>query len=115
MFIQCKTGAIDFWRETCWFSVHVIIFSRKLLESYLELIRKFAKFNEDPIWDNNFELSQTDNIDETPLFMNILNTKTIVKIGSKDLISKINVQKRIHGTAILWIIADGTKSPNVSV
>ena len=50
---------------------------QKLSESYPELIRRFTKFNEDLRWDNSFELSQIANMDETPLFMNIPNTKTI--------------------------------------
>ena len=61
---------------------------QKLQESYPELIRTFTRFNEDLRWDNNIELNQNANMDETPLFMNISNTKTIAKIGSKKLISK---------------------------
>ena len=56
--------------------------SQKLPESYSELIRKSTKFNEDLRWDNNYELSLITNMDETPLLMNIHNTKMIVKIGS---------------------------------
>ena len=82
---------------------------QKLPEYYPELIRKFVRLNEDLRWDNNFELNQIVNMDETPLFMNIPNTKTITKIGSKEVNIKTHEQERIHVTEILWIIADGTK------
>ena len=61
------------------FPFRYIYVDQKLTESYLNLIRKFTKFNEDLRWDNNFELSQITNIDETPLFMNIPNTKKLLK------------------------------------
>ena len=40
-------------------------------------------------------------MDETQLLMNIPNTKTIAKIGSKEVNIKTHGQKRIHVTAIL--------------
>ena len=40
-------------------------------------------------------------MDETPLFMNIHNTKTIAKIGSNEVKAKTHAQERIHVTAIL--------------
>ena len=80
-----------------------------------ELMRKFTKFNEKLRWDNDFELSQIANMDETPLLMNITNTKTIAKIGSKEFDIKTHRQEKIHVTAILWIIADGTKLPQMLV
>ena len=62
-------------------------------ESNPELIRRFSKFNENLRWDNNFELNQIANMDETPLFMNISNTKTITKISSKEVKIKTNEKK----------------------
>ena len=59
--------------------------NQKLSESYLELIRKFIKLNEDLRWDNNFELCLIVNMDETPLLFNIPNTQTIAKIVSKEV------------------------------
>ena len=85
--------------------------SNKLPESYLKLIRKFTKYNEDLRWYNNFELSQKTNMDETILFINFPNTKMIVKIGTKGFKIKTHGQERIHVTVILWIVADGTKLP----
>ena len=84
---------------------------QKLPQSYPELMRKFTKFNEKLRSDNDFELNQIANMDETPLFMNITNTKTIAKIGSKEVDIKTHEQEKIHVTTILWIIADGTKLP----
>ena len=40
-------------------------------------------------------------MDETPLFMNMTNTKTIAKIGSKEVNIKTHSQERVHVTAIL--------------
>ena len=59
--------------------------------------------------DNNFELNQITKMDETQLFMNISKTKTITKIGWKEVNIKIHGQERIHVVAILWIVADCTK------
>ena len=50
-------------------------------------------------------------MDETPLFMNIPNTKMIVKIGSKEVNIKVHRKEWILVIAILWIVADGTKLP----
>ena len=52
---------------------------------------------------------------ETPLFVNISNTKTIAKIGSKEVNIKTHGQERIYVTAIIWIATYGTKLPNVNV
>ena len=68
---------------------------QKLPEFYLELIKKFTKLKEELRWDNNFELSQIANMDETLLFMNIPNTKTIDKIGSKEVNIKTYGQEKI--------------------
>ena len=54
-------------------------------------------------------------MDETPLFMNIPNTKTIAKIGFKEVNIKTHGQERIHVTAILWIVTNGTKLPPMLV
>ena len=48
-------------------------------------------------------------MDKTSLFMIIPNTKTITKIVSKEVKIKTHRQERIQVTAILWIVADGTK------
>ena len=40
-------------------------------------------------------------MDETPLFMNMAITKTIIKIGSKEANIKTHGQERVHVTAIL--------------
>ena len=78
-------------------------------------MRKFTKFNEKLRSDNDFELSQIVSMDETPLLMNITNTKTIAKIGSKEVNIKTYGQELIQVTAILWIIADDTKLPSMLV
>ena len=50
-------------------------------------------------------------MDETPLFKNIPNTKTIAKVCSKEVNIKTHWQEKTQITAILWIVSDGTKLP----
>ena len=88
---------------------------QKLPDSYSEKMRIFTKFNENLRKENDFDLDQIANIDETPLFMNIISKKTIAKIGSKEVIINTHGQERVHVTAILWIVADGTKLPPMLV
>ena len=52
---------------------------------------------------NNFEQRQIDDMDEFLLLMNIPNTETIAKIGSKEVKIIAHGNARIHVTAILWI------------
>ena len=61
---------------------------QKLPQSYPELMRKFTKFNEILRSDNDFELNQIANMDETPLFMNILIRRQLLKLVQKKSISK---------------------------
>ena len=65
-------------------------------------------------WDKSFQQRQIANMNETPFFMNISNTKTIAKIDSKEVNIKTHGLERIHLIEILWIVADGTNYPNVS-
>ena len=67
---------------------------QKLPQSYAELMRKFTKFNKKLRWDSDLEISQIANMDETPLFMNITNTKSIAKIGSKEVEIKTHEQEK---------------------
>ena len=55
------------------------------------------------------ELSQIANMNETPTFLNKERTKTIAKIGSKTVNMKTEGKDKARVTAILWIVADGTK------
>ena len=64
-------------------------------------MKKFIKFNENLRKDNDFSLTQISNMDETPLFMNMTSTKTIAKIGSKEVNIKTHSQERVLITAIL--------------
>ena len=50
-------------------------------------------------------------MDETPIFLNIQKTKTIVKRGSKQVIVKTQGQEKCRVTVILTILADGDKLP----
>ena len=54
-------------------------------------------------------------MDETPLFMNIPNTKTIFKISSKEVNRKPHLQEKVHVSEKLWIEADSTKLSQILV
>ena len=71
----------------------------------------FIKFNENLRKDNDFSLTQVANMDETPLFINMAVIKIIVEIWSKEVNIKTHSRIIVHVTAILWIVADGTKLP----
>ena len=87
---------------------------QKLPQSYSELMRNFTKLSEKLRWDNDFELRQIANMDKTPLFMNITNTNIIAKIDSKEVDIR-PIGKKINLTAILWIVTDCTKLPQMLV
>ena len=50
-------------------------------------------------------------MDKTQLFINILNTNTITKIGSKEVDINTHGQERIYVKAMLLIVADAAKLP----
>ena len=66
---------------------------QRLPDSYPEVMRKFIKYNEKLRDDKEFWFSQIANMDETPLFMNIASTKTIARIGSKEVVIKTHGQE----------------------
>lgn len=51
------------------------------------------------------------NMDETPIFLNMPITKTIIKKGTKQVIVKTQGQEKCRVTVILTILADGGKLP----
>ena len=60
---------------------------------------------------NGFSDSIIWNMDETPIFLNMPITKTIVKRGSKQVIVKTQGQEKCRVTVILTILAEGDKLP----
>ena len=57
-------------------------------------MRNFNKYNEKLREDKEFWFSQIANMDETALFMNIASTKTIARIGSKEVVIKTHGQEK---------------------
>ena len=53
-------------------------------------------------------LNKIANIDETPLFMNILSKKTIKKLATKNSLFKLII-KKVQASAILWMLTIGAK------
>ena len=75
-------------------------------------MREFTKFNKKLEWDHDFELSQITNMDETPLFRNITKIlRRLLKFGLKEADIETHGQEKVRVTAILCIVADGTKLP----
>ena len=60
-------------------------------------------------------LDQIANMDEIPLFLNILYKKKIAEISYKEVIIKTQGQVAVHVTVILWYFVDGTKLLPMSV
>ena len=54
------------------------------------------------------------NMDETPVFLNMPLTKTIVKRGSRQVIIKTLNQEKCRISVLLTIVADGSKLPPLS-
>ena len=50
-------------------------------------------------------------MDETPVFLNMPLTKTIVKRGSRQVIIKTQNQEKCRISVLLTIVADGSKLP----
>ena len=82
---------------------------QELPENYLDKMFKFIKLNEAYREQNFLELSQIANKDENLIFLNMVKTKTIAKIGSKTVNIKIHGQDKVRVTTILWIVEDGIK------
>ena len=88
---------------------------RELPENYREKNFKIIKLNEAYREQNYLKLSQIANMDETPIFLNMIRTRTITKIGSKTINIKSHGQDSVRVTAILWIVVDKTKLPPILI
>ena len=60
---------------------------------------------------NGINSSIITNMDETPVFLNMPLTKTIVKRESRQLIIKTQNQEKCRISVLLTIVADGSKLP----
>jgi hypothetical protein len=60
---------------------------------------------------NGINSSIIANMDETPVFLNMPLTKTIVKRGSSQVIIKTQNQEKCRISVLLTIVADGSKLP----
>ena len=88
--------------------------SQKLPENYLDKIQEFLSYNiklRSKYW---FELDAIANIDETPLYLNMLPSTTVQIIGSKRVNIKTQGQKNWRVTA-LTILASGEKLPSLLI
>ena len=67
------------------------------------------------VWDKRIEYgffdSLIENMNETPLSFNMIQTKTIAKKGTKSIINKTLEQEKLYVSVLLTIIADGGRLP----
>ena len=64
---------------------------------------------------NGINSSIIANMDETPVFLNMPLTKTIVKRGSRQVIIKTQNQEKCRISVLLTIVADGSKLPPMNI
>ena len=64
---------------------------------------------------NEFDLNEIVNMNKVSLFLNMVKAKIIVNIGVKKADTKTYDQEKIRVTAILSIVADDTKLPQILI
>ena len=84
----------------------------KVYQFIYEVIKKRKKLN---IIDDSNNLNRIINIDETPVFLELVADKTFEKKGTKNIIIKTNGYEKYHVTIILAITAGGNKLPPVII
>lgn len=78
----------------------------KVYNFIYEVINKRKKLS---IFDDNYNLNRIINIDETPVFLELVSDKTYEEKGAKNVIIKAGSNYKKHVTVILAITASGNK------
>ena len=78
----------------------------KVYNFIYEVINKRKKLS---IFDDNYNLNRIINIDETPVFLELVSDKTYEEKGPKNVIIKAGSNYKKHVTVILAITASGNK------
>ena len=104
-----KNGGIALWKDIVFTFRRNTHINQKLSVNYLDKIQEFLSYNiklRSKYW---FELDSIENMNETPLYLNMPPSTTVQKIESK----KVNIitqgQENWRVTAILTILASGEK------
>ena len=113
---ELKQKSIGTLKKLCYkfFKRHLLIFQvfthahQIIPDSYPEKLD--FSINSIKIQEKNIilVLNKIANIDETPLFMNILSKKTIKNLATKNSLLKLMI-KKVQATVILWMLSIGTK------
>ena len=77
----------------------------------LNKIKEFYKYLKEKRIFNAYSLNQICNIDETPIFLNMVSKKTIHFKGKKTITIKTTNQEKVRVSLLLTITAEGGKLP----
>ena len=83
--------------------------AQKLPAHYVEKITSFQRFVIKERTQINYDLQHIGNMDETPVYMDMLPGKTVNKKGQKSIIMKSTGHEKNRYTVVLTVMADGTK------
>lgn len=83
--------------------------AQKLPSDLEDKIQQFQSFIINHRKQNNYPLAHIANMDETPMFFDIVGNKTVNKVGEKTVLVKTTGHEKTHFTVVLSCMADGTK------
>ena len=85
--------------------------AQKLPKHYVNKIVEFQRFVIRHRRRCNYKLACIGNMDETPVYMDMLPRNTVNKKGEKQVIIKSTGHEKSRYTVVLAVMADGTKLP----
>ena len=85
--------------------------AQKLGKDYANKLTKFQRFVIKKRQQNNYQLQCIGNMDETPVYMDMLPHSTYNKKGEKTVLIKSTGHEKSRFTTVLAVMADGTKLP----
>ena len=83
--------------------------AQKLPSHYVDKITSFQRFIIKERTQHNYDLQCIGNMDETPVYMDMLPGKTVNKKGQKSIMIKSTGHEKSRYTVVLTVMADGTK------
>lgn len=85
---------------------------KNLINQIYEVISDYIRNLQEVIKEGGYSEYNIINMDETPLFLNMLSNKTITQKGDKNVVIRTQNQEKLRITCILIICADGDKLPS---
>ena len=83
--------------------------AQKLPDAYEKKITNFLRYLICIRVKNNYELGQIGNMDETPMWFDMPNARTVNRCGEKTVLVKTTGHEKSRFTVVLTCMADGTK------